>query len=61
MSETALEVILGIVFLILGFALLIRLKKLSKSKYYRLVIAAAGVLLVGFGIYLAYSGIYLHA
>ncbi len=48
-----LEILLGIIFVILGMAILIRLKKLSKSKYYRYLFLAASILLIGFGIYLA--------
>ncbi|MBT0609174.1 hypothetical protein [Aequorivita echinoideorum] len=48
-----LEVLLGIIFVILGLAILIRLKKLSKSRYYRWVFLAGAILLIGFGISLA--------
>jgi threonine/homoserine/homoserine lactone efflux protein len=53
MSIEALKVIVGIIFAILGLAILIRLKKLSKSKYYRYLFLVTPILLIGFGIYLA--------
>ncbi|MDX1783586.1 MULTISPECIES: hypothetical protein [Aequorivita] len=53
MSIEALKVIVGIIFAILGLAILIRLKKLSKSKYYRYLFLVTAILLIGFGIYLA--------
>jgi len=55
-----LEILLGIIFSILGLAILIRLKKLSKSKYYRYLFLAGAILLIGFGIYLATRSIYLY-
>lgn len=55
MSETALETILGIVFIILSLALFIRLHTLSKSKYFRYLFIAIGILLMGFGAYLIYA------
>ncbi|PHR12316.1 MULTISPECIES: hypothetical protein [Aequorivita] len=55
-----LEILLGIIFSILGLAILIRLKKLSKSKYYRYLFLAGAILLIGFGIYLATQSIYLY-
>jgi len=53
MSIEALKVIVGIIFAILGLTILIRLKKLSKSKYYRYLFLVTAILLIGFGIYLA--------
>lgn len=53
MSIGALKVIVGIIFAILGLTILIRLKKLSKSKYYRYLFLVTAILLIGFGIYLA--------
>ena len=53
MSMEALKVIVGIIFAILGIAILIRLKKLSKSRYYRYLFLATAILLIGFGIYLS--------
>jgi len=58
MSQEALEAILGIVFIVLALAIFIRLKKLSKSKYYRYIFIATGILLFSFGIYLVVLGIY---
>ncbi|MBG43078.1 MAG: hypothetical protein CL530_03830 [Aequorivita sp.] len=55
-----LEILLGIIFSILGLAILIRLKKLSKSKYYRYLFLAGAILLIGFGIYLATRSIYVY-
>ncbi len=53
MSIEALKVIVGIVFVMLGLAILLRLKKLSKSKYFRYLFLIVSILLIGFGIYLA--------
>lgn len=53
MSEEALQIILGIVFAILGLAILLRLKKLTKSKYFKILFAFVAFLLIGFGAYLA--------
>ncbi len=58
MSETALETILGILFIILSIGILIRLKTFSKSKYYRYLFIATAILLMGFGIYLGYTGLF---
>ncbi len=55
-----LEILLGIIFAILGLAILIRLKKLSKSKYYRYLFLAVAILLIGFGIYLATRSVYVY-
>ncbi len=55
-----LEVLLGIIFSILGLAILIRLKKLSKSRYYRYLFLVVAVLLIAFGIYLATRSMYLY-
>ncbi|OAB81468.1 hypothetical protein [Cochleicola gelatinilyticus] len=53
MSEEALQIILGIVFAILGLAILFRLKKLTTSKYFKILFAFVALLLIGFGVYLA--------
>lgn len=58
MSIEALKVIVGIIFAILGLTILIRLKKLSKSKYYRYLFLVTAILLIGFGIYLATNSLY---
>ncbi len=55
-----LEILLGIIFSILGLAILIRLKKLSKSRYYRYLFLIVAVLLIAFGIYLATRSLYLY-
>ena len=55
-----LEILLGIIFSILGLAILIRLKKLSKSRYYRYLFLVVAVLLIAFGIYLATRSMYLY-
>ncbi len=55
-----LEILLGVIFSILGLAILIRLKKLSKSKYYRYLFLAGAILLIAFGVYLATRSFYLY-
>ncbi|PVW14619.1 hypothetical protein DDV96_08815 [Marixanthomonas spongiae] len=57
MGEQTLIVILGIVFAILGLAIITRLKKLTSHKYYRILIFIIAILLVCFGVYLGIRGI----
>jgi len=60
MGEGTLIVILGIVFAILGLAIITRLKKLTSHKYYRLLILVVAILLICFGIYLGIRGINIY-
>jgi len=55
-----LEILVGAIFSILGLAILIRLKKLSKSRYYRYLFFTVAILLIAFGIYLATRSMYLY-
>ncbi len=57
MGEGTLIVILGVVFSILGLAILIRLKKLTSHKYYQYLFVAAAILFICFGVYLSLRGI----
>lgn len=61
MSEPALQAILGIVFAILGIALIVKTKTLTKSRYYKYLFIIVGILMVGFAIYLALEGVYPNA
>jgi len=58
MSEVALQAILGIVFAILGIALVVRTKSLTNSKYFKLLFIIVGIIMIGFAIYLAFEGLY---
>ncbi|QNJ98412.1 hypothetical protein [Constantimarinum furrinae] len=60
MSAVALEVILGFVFGILGMGLLMRYKKLTRSNYYRILFIVTALILIFFGVYLGYIGIFLN-
>jgi len=53
MSEQALEVILGLIFIVLGILLLWRHRAFTKSSYYRYLFIAIAILFLGFGAYLA--------
>lgn len=50
----------GIIFIILGLALGLRFKKLTKSKYFQIFTLIIAFMLVAFGIYLAGRSIYIY-
>lgn len=57
-QEEMLGILVGIIFIILGLALLIRYKKLSSHKYFRILIVFIAIMLVGFGVYTAINVFY---
>lgn len=59
--EEMLGILVGIIFSILGLALLIRYKKLSSHKYFRILIVFIAILLLCFGVYTAINVFYWNA
>ncbi|WP_026449757.1 hypothetical protein [Aequorivita capsosiphonis] len=59
MSEE-LGIVVGIVFAILGLAILTRLNKLTTHKYYRYLLIVIGIILIGFAIYQVWRSIYVY-
>lgn len=57
-TEEVLGIFAGLLFVVLGLALLVRYKKLSSHPYFRILIFFIGILLVAFGVYLAINGFY---
>lgn len=57
MSNEVLGIIVGIVFAILGLAILTRLNKLTTHKYYRYILIVIGVMLIVFAIYMTLRSI----
>lgn len=57
-QEESLGILAGIIFLVLGLALLVRYKKLSSHKYFRILIVFIAILLLCFGVYTAITGFY---
>lgn len=56
----ALGIVAGLIFIVLGGALGIRFKKLTSSKYFRIVVLVISFMLIAFGIYLAGRSIYIY-
>lgn len=56
MSEV-LGIVVGVVFAILGVAILTRLNKLTTHKYFRYLFIVIAILLLGFAVYLAWRSI----
>ena len=59
-EQEVLGMIVGVIFIVLGSALLIRYKKLTKSKYYQLLFLIISLMVIGFGIYLIGHSIYIY-
>ena len=60
---TELEVLgifVGVIFIVLGVALIIWHKKLTSSRYFRYFFILISIMLIGFGIYLAGRSIYIY-
>ncbi len=57
-TEEVLGIFVGVLFLILGLALLVRYKKLSSHKYFRFLIVFIGIILVAFAVYIAFNSFY---
>ena len=56
MSEV-LGIVVGVVFAILGLAILTRLNKLTSHKYFRYLFIIIAVILLGFAVYQVWSSI----
>ncbi|MEM0518820.1 MULTISPECIES: hypothetical protein [Aequorivita] len=57
MNNEVLGTAVGVLFIVLGLALLIRYKKLSSHKYFRLLIVIISIILIGFGIFMGWESI----
>ncbi|QAA83113.1 hypothetical protein EI546_15970 [Aequorivita sp. H23M31] len=57
-QESALGIIVGIIFIVLGLTLLTRYKTLTSHNYFRVLIFFVALLLLGFGIYMGIAGFY---
>lgn len=53
-------IVIGIIFAGLGGMLLLKLKSLTSSPYYRILFIVIAVLLFGFAIYIGWRSIYLY-
>ncbi len=58
--DEILGILVGVVFTILGLALLTRLKKLTTHKYYRYILIVIGVMLISFGLFMAGKSVYFY-
>ena len=56
MSEV-LGIVVGLVFAILGLAILTRLNKLTTHKYFRYLFIVIAILLLGFAVFMAWRSI----
>ena len=56
MSEV-LGIVVGVVFAILGLAILTRLNKLTTHKYFRYLFIVIAILLLGFAVFMAWRSI----
>ncbi len=59
-EQEALGIAVGIIFTILGLAIIVRYKKLTSHQYFRYLIVIIAILSILFGIYIAARGIYLY-
>jgi Ca2+/Na+ antiporter len=57
MNNEVLGTAVGILFIILGLALLTRYKKLSTHKYFRLLIIIIAIILLCFGVFMGWESI----
>lgn len=60
MTSALLAAIVGIIFIVLGLAIIVRYKKLTKRRYFQILIIIIALLLIGFGIYFGWRGIELY-
>lgn len=56
----ALGIVAGLIFVVLGVALLIRFRQLTPSKYFRIIVLVISFMIIAFGIYLAGRSIYIY-
>lgn len=55
-----LGILAGLIFIILGGALLFFYRTLTSSKYFRILVFVIAAMLIGFGIYMAGRSIYVY-
>ncbi|MEH6765022.1 hypothetical protein [Aequorivita antarctica] len=60
MNNEVLGTVLGIIFIVLGLAILVRYKKLTSHKYFQILFVVIALMLIGFGIYTGWSSITLY-
>ncbi len=60
MNNEVLGTVLGIIFIVLGLAILVRYKKLSSHKYFQLLFIIIAIMLLGFGVYMGWRSITLY-
>lgn len=59
MSEV-LGIVVGVVFAVLGIAILTRLNKLTSHKYFRYLFIVIAIMLLGFAVYMAWRSISIY-
>jgi phosphotransferase system glucose/maltose/N-acetylglucosamine-specific IIC component len=57
MNNEVLGTVVGVIFFILGLALLTRYKKLTSHKYFRILIIIVSLILLGFGVFMGWQSI----
>jgi phosphotransferase system glucose/maltose/N-acetylglucosamine-specific IIC component len=57
MNNEVLGTVVGVIFIILGLALLTRYKKLTSHKYFRILIIIVSLILLGFGVFMGWQSI----
>ncbi|MCB0465519.1 MAG: hypothetical protein KDC78_07575 [Aequorivita sp.] len=60
MSIEALGTVVGLIFIVLGFAILVRFKKLTSHKYFQILFIIIAIMLLGFGVYMGWRSITLY-
>ena len=60
MNNEVLGTVLGVIFIVLGLAILVRYKKLTSHKYFQLLFVIIAIMLLGFGVYLGWRSITLY-
>lgn len=60
MNNEVLGVVVGVIFAILGLAILTRLNQLTTHKYYRYLLIVIGVILLAFAVYQAWRSIEIY-
>lgn len=57
MNNQVLGTVAGLLFIILGLALLTRYKKLTSHKYFQILIIFVSIILLAFGVFLGWQSI----
>jgi len=60
MNNEVLGVVVGVIFAILGLAILTRLNQLTTHKYYRYLLIVISVILLAFAVYQAWRSIEIY-